>query len=43
MFFEISHSHTEVYNLQNQYKEQYKDREDVVLRLTKENYDAMKK
>ncbi len=36
-------SHTEVYQLQDKYKEQYKDREDVILRLTRDNDESMKK
>lgn len=32
---QIQELHSEVYGLQDRYKEQYKDKEDVILRLTK--------
>ena len=35
--------HTEVGNLQNDYKEQFKNREDVILRLTRDNDEQGKK
>ena len=34
--------HTEVYDLQDRYKEQIKDREDVILRLTTNNAESSK-
>mmetsp|Transcript_15721 Transcript_15721/g.24143 ORF Transcript_15721/g.24143 Transcript_15721/m.24143 type:complete len:121 (+) Transcript_15721:15-377(+) len=40
---QIQQLHTEVYHLQDKYKEQYKDREDVILRLTRDNDESMKK
>ena len=40
---QIEKEHKEVYNLQTKLKMQTKDRDDVILRLTRENDDAMKK
>ena len=39
----IESVHNEVYGLQSKLKVQTKDRDDVILRLTRENDDAMKK
>lgn len=39
----IEEVHNEVYGLQDRYKSQQLDRDDVVLRLTRENDEAMKK
>ena len=40
---EIETVHAEVYQLQDRLKQQKMDRDDVILRLTKENDEAMKK
>ena len=40
---EIQSMHTEVFELQTKYKTQTQDREDVILRLNRENDAAMKK
>ena len=40
---EIQQIHDEVYELQTQFKGQQKDREDVILKLNKDNDESMKK
>lgn len=40
---EIQSIHDEVYELQTKYKHQVRDRDDVILRLNRENDEAMKK
>lgn len=41
--YSLKYRHKEVYQLQDEYKEQFKNREDVILRLTRDNDEQGKK